>query len=131
MADKPLVLLHGEIKSPPFSSTARLEAGSLLRKLQQGIPLGLPSSRPMPSIGRRCHELRIPDAETRLEWRVIYRLDSDAVLIADVFAKKTQKTPPAIIRACQGRLKHYDAFVKEQNETSKATEAPRRRVPRH
>jgi len=30
--DKPLVWLHGEVKSPPFSSDARIEAGYLLCK---------------------------------------------------------------------------------------------------
>ncbi len=34
--DKPLVWLHGEIKTPPMSSAARTEAGFLLRKLQMG-----------------------------------------------------------------------------------------------
>lgn len=33
-ADKPLVWLHGEVKSPPFSPAARLEAGVLLRRLR-------------------------------------------------------------------------------------------------
>jgi hypothetical protein len=32
--DKPLVWLRGEVKSPPFSKDARLEAGFLLRRLQ-------------------------------------------------------------------------------------------------
>jgi len=33
--DKPLAWLHGEVKSPPFSQKARLEAGFLLRLLQR------------------------------------------------------------------------------------------------
>jgi len=41
--DKPLVWLHGEVKSPPFSPAARLEAGALLRRLQRGKRLGAPS----------------------------------------------------------------------------------------
>jgi hypothetical protein len=49
MADaKPLVWLGGEIKTPPLSSGARIEAGTLLRKLQNGEKLSLPHSRPMP-----------------------------------------------------------------------------------
>ena len=59
--DKPLVWLHGEIKTPPFGTTTRLEAGCLLRQLQQGAKLSMPLSRPMPSIGAHCHELRIDD----------------------------------------------------------------------
>lgn len=50
-ADKPLVWMEGEIKTPPFSGEARIEAGMLLRRLQRGENLGLPHSRPMPDIG--------------------------------------------------------------------------------
>ena len=75
--------LSGEVKTPPFSEQARIEAGFLLRKLQAGENLGLPHSRPMPSIGKRCHELRIQDRQEI--WRIIYRTDSDAIVIGDVF----------------------------------------------
>jgi len=90
-ADKALVWLHGEVKTPPFSSDARRNAGFLLRLLQLGTSLSMPTSRPIPTIGARCHELRIRDAGRRLFWRIIYRIDDDAVIIGDVFAKKTQK----------------------------------------
>ena len=66
----------------------------------------MPQSRPMPSIGARCHELRINAADTT--WRLIYRIDPDAIVIAEVFAKKTQKTPKQVIQACSRRLKEYD-----------------------
>jgi len=104
--DKPLVWLHGEVRSPPFSRQARLEAGFLLRKLQMGERLSLPQSRPMPTIGRRCHELRIQDEG--LTWRILYRLDPDAVVLLEVFSKKTSKTPQSVIDACRRRLKAYD-----------------------
>jgi phage-related protein len=109
-ADKPIVWLHGEIKTPPFSADARIEAGMLLRRLQRGQRLSLPASRPMPIIGRRCHELRIPDAGQT--WRIIYRLDADAVVIADVFSKKTATTPTAAIDISRTRLRQYDDAVK-------------------
>jgi phage-related protein len=105
--DKPLAWLHGEIKTPPFSQSARLEAGFLLRRLQRGEKLSMPHSRPMPSIGSRCHELRITD-ENKI-WRIIYRIDPDAIVIAEVFAKKTNKTPTEVIDICKQRLKRYDA----------------------
>src|ERR1017187_1970693 len=35
--NKPLGWLKGEVKAPPFSAEARLEAGFLLRRLQKGI----------------------------------------------------------------------------------------------
>ncbi len=50
-AEKPLVWLAGEIKSPPFTVEGRIEAGTLLHRLQQGESLGPPSSKPMPIIG--------------------------------------------------------------------------------
>jgi phage-related protein len=104
--DKPLAWLHGQVKTPPLSREARIETGFLLRKLQRGERLRMPQSRPMPSIGARCHELRINDADTT--WRLIYRIDPDAIVIAKVFAKKTEKTPKEVIQACKKRLKEYD-----------------------
>lgn len=104
--DKLLAWLHGEVKTPPFSRAARIEAGYLLRELQQGRALSMPHSRPMPTIGARCHELRIVDAG--VTWRIIYRVDPDAIVIAEVFAKKTPQTPPAVVSACRRRLKEYN-----------------------
>ena len=104
--DKPLVWLHGEVRTPPFSRTARLEAGYLLRLLQKGELLAMPHSRAMPNIGSRCHELRIVDASDT--WRIVYRLDKDAVVIAEVFTKKTAQTPKTVMNVCQKRLKEYD-----------------------
>jgi phage-related protein len=80
-SDKPLAWLHGEIKT-------------------------MPQSRPMPSIGARCHELRIVDGD--LTWRIVYRLDRDAVIICEVFSKKTQATPKTVVESCRRRLAAYD-----------------------
>jgi phage-related protein len=107
---KPLVWLEGEIKTPPFSRAARLEAGFLLRRLQLGEMLSLPQSRPMPSIGRRCHELRIQDESTT--WRIVYRVDLDGIVIVEIFAKKAQKMPATVIERCKARLKAYDEVSK-------------------
>lgn len=104
--DKPLVWLHGEIHSPPLSVAARVEAGVLLRRLQRGDKLAMPHSRPMPLVGSRCHELRIQDEANT--WRVVYRVDTDAIVIAEVFSKKTQNTPRVVVEACRRRLARYD-----------------------
>jgi phage-related protein len=104
------VWLGAEIKTPPLSTGARVEAGFLLRKLQAGETLPMPHSRPMPVVGARCHELRVQD-ETRT-WRVIYRVDRDAVIIAAVFAKTSQATPKAGIALSQDRLRRYDQASK-------------------
>jgi len=108
MQAKPLVWLKTEVKTPPFSSEARQEVGRLLRDLQEGEKLSMPDSRPMPSIGKRCHELRVWDSETKNYWRVVYRLDSDAVIVIEVFAKKTQTTPLQVINTCKKRIRDYD-----------------------
>ena len=104
--DKPLAWLHGEVKTPPFSKAARIEAGYLLRHLQRRETLSMPRSRPMPSIAPRCHELRIDDAKET--WRIVYRIDQDAIVIVEVFSKKTARTPKRIVDLCQKRLKEYD-----------------------
>ena len=107
--DKPLVWLYGEVKSPPFSRAARLEAGFLLRRLQRGDTLSMPHARPMPSIGPHCYELRVHDENKT--WRILYRIDPDAIVICEVFEKKTPRTPKSVIDVCQQRLRRYDADV--------------------
>jgi phage-related protein len=67
-------------------------------------------SRPMPSIGPNCHELRIVDEN--VTWRIVYRLYADAVLILEVFEKKTSKTPKTVIDVCKSRLKRYEQDMK-------------------
>jgi phage-related protein len=104
--DKPIVWLEGEVKTPPFTREARIEAGILLRRLQRGESIGLPHSRPMPSIGRKCHELRVPDEN--VSWRIIYLIDADAIVIGEVFTKKSGKTPKKVIDACKRRFRRYD-----------------------
>lgn len=88
--DRPLVWLDERVHTPPFSLAARIEAGKLLRLVQWGQTLEVPHSRPMPAIGPRVHELRIQNIDRF--WRIVSRLDPDAVIIAAVFAKKTGRT---------------------------------------
>jgi phage-related protein len=107
MDDKELVWLHGEIKTPPFSGAARIEAGFLLRRLQQGEMLIMPHSRPMPNIGPHCHELRVQDADKT--WRIVYRIDEDAILVLEIFEKRTQTTPKSVMDICRRRLVLYDS----------------------
>jgi phage-related protein len=107
MNGKPLRWLYGEVKTPPMSVEARREMGTLLRELQEGEQPSMPHSRPMSRIGFRCHELRVNDRTKT--WRLIYRTDPDAIVILDVFEKKTNQTPQQIIENCRRRLKLYEA----------------------
>ena len=109
-ARKPLVWLHGEIKTPPFTAEGRQEAGMLLRLLQEGERLGMPQAEALPDVGSRCGALRIRDAEHN--WRIMYRIDSDAIVILEVYSKKTRKIPDEVMEQCSKRLKQYDEVIK-------------------
>lgn len=103
--DKPLVWLKNAVRTPPFSARARVETGVLLRRLQQGEVIGLPHSRPMPLIGPHCHELRVNDENQN--WRIVYYLAADAVVILEIFSKKTAAMPSDILTTCRKRLAAY------------------------
>lgn len=62
----------------------------------------------MPSIGSRCHELRIEDAGNT--WRIVYAIEPDAIAILEVFSKKTSSTPTAVIKSAKNRLKIYRSY---------------------
>ena len=115
-AQKPLVWLQGEIKTPPFTAEGRREAGMLLRLLQHGERLGMPQTEPLPDVGKRCGALRVRDAEHN--GRIMYRIDPDAVQILEVYAKKTQKLPDEVIERCRERFKRYDEAVKAAKKQS-------------
>ncbi|MGH8687502.1 MAG: type II toxin-antitoxin system RelE/ParE family toxin [Burkholderiales bacterium] len=112
MVDKPLLWLHGEVKSPPFSTLARIEAGVLLRRLQRGEHMSLPHCRPMPDVGKGCHELRIVD-ESRA-WRIMYAVRPDAIVILEVFSKTTRSTPAQVLQNCRRRLSAYESAIRRK-----------------
>jgi phage-related protein len=116
--DKPLVWLRGQVRTPPFSSEARIEAGFLLRRLQRGEVLGLPASRPMPDIGAACHELRIVDGH--VNWRIVYHIATDAIVVLDVFAKKTPAMPQRVITECRNRLAAFQKAVERKKGVRRA-----------
>jgi phage-related protein len=68
----------------------------------------------MPTIGARCHELQITDAHAI--WRIVYRIDHDAIFILHVFNKETNKTPKDVIDVCRDRLRDYDSEAGEAKE---------------
>lgn len=68
----------------------------------------------MPVIGARCHELRINDESGT--FRIVYRVDMDAIIILDVFMKKTQRAPSSVVAACKRRLRDYDRLSEMRSE---------------
>lgn len=109
---KPLRVLHGEIKTPPISVAARREIGFLLRLLQEGFSLSLPASRPMTDIENGCHELKVKDENH--DWRIIYSVEPDAILILEVFGKGSRRTPKQIIETCRRRVREYRRLIREE-----------------
>ncbi|HET9327277.1 MAG TPA: type II toxin-antitoxin system RelE/ParE family toxin, partial [Candidatus Eisenbacteria bacterium] len=59
----------------------------------------------MSTIGSGCHELRIIDES--VTWRIVCAVEADAIVVLDVFAKKTNKTPKEILSTCKRRLKAF------------------------
>ena len=41
-------------------------------------------------------------------WNLLYRIDVDAIVIVEVFSKKTGKTPKGVIETCKASLREYD-----------------------
>jgi phage-related protein len=106
LGDKPLVWLQCEVTSAPLTIAGRIKMGHLLRRLQRGESLGLPESRPLPAVMPGCRELRVVDDGS--SWRLVYRVDPDAIVIVEVFRKTTRTTPMAVVQACRRRLRAYD-----------------------
>jgi phage-related protein len=102
-------LVAREVKTPPFSRAARIEMGVLLRRLQMGEHIAMPASRPMPEIGHSCHELRVEDSDAT--WRLLYYLDRDAIVILEVFSKKSRTTPKQILETAKRRLRNYERTI--------------------
>ena len=109
-------LSQSTLRTPPVGSQARQAMGALLRLLQRGERLTMPHSRPMPTVGRGCHELRVRDGETGLTWRLVYRMDTDAIVVAHWWAKKTARTSKADLALCEQRLARYDRDSVEEDE---------------
>jgi phage-related protein len=99
---KKIVMMTDVLEDRKFPIEDRKKIGRLLEQLQNGATLPMPISRPMPDVGKGCYELRIRDF-----WRVVYKIDSDAIVVLDIFPKKTQTMPQQVINTCQARLKKY------------------------
>ena len=106
MSSKPIRWLADEVTAPPFAARVALDVAALLKKVAVGGMLLMPHSRPMPSIGHRCYELRVNDGNR--SWRIVYHISVDTVVVLDVFAKKTRATPGQVVNRCKKRLRRYE-----------------------
>lgn len=93
-----------EIRELPVS--IRGDLADALARLEAGLGLSMPLSRPMPGIGRGVHELRLKDRSGA--YRVVYALiHSGTVHVLHAFKKTTQATPKRNIEVARRRLKEY------------------------
>ena len=82
----------------------RGDLADALARLDAGLMLSLPLSRPMPSIGRGVHELRLKDRSGA--YRVIYALlGRGTVHLLHAFKKRSQATPVRNLELARRRLK--------------------------
>ena len=80
------------------------QLADLLALLAEGESLGMPVSRPMPTIAKGVHELRLRDKTGA--YRVFcFTKVQDAILVFHLFKKKTQATPKKELAVAQKRLK--------------------------
>ncbi len=87
-----------------FYKEVKRELGEALLKLQLGMHLSGPISKPMNSVFPGAHELRFRDSSGIQ--RVFYYLKSSkGILVFHAFNKKTQKTPLSEIELSRKRLK--------------------------
>lgn len=91
-----------EIVDLPLS--VREDLADALARLDLGLKLSMPLSRPMPSLGKGIHELRFNDASGI--YRVIYLIvESREISILVAFKKTSQQTPLRVRELVKQRLK--------------------------
>jgi phage-related protein len=75
-------------------------------RLEGGLSLSMPLSRPMPSIGRGAHELRLRDGSG--EFRVVYVIRGGAIVVVLAFKKTRRATPVRMIELARERIRRRE-----------------------
>jgi phage-related protein len=87
-----------------FPDDVRRELGKAIFDLQKGDSLGMPVSRPMPSVAPGVAELRIRDRHG-IYRAFYYSLSPRGILVFHAFVKKSQATPGHDLDLGKRRLK--------------------------
>lgn len=66
----------------------------------------------MPEIESGCHELKVKDEGHN--WRVVYAVEPDAILILEVFGKGSKQTPKQTKETCRKRVREYRRLIREE-----------------
>ena len=101
-----LALFHPKAREAirTFPEEVRREIGKAIFDLQKGRTIGMPLSRPMPTVALGVEELRIRD-RAGIYRTLYFTKSSRGILIFHAFVKKTQKTPLQEINLGRNRLK--------------------------
>ena len=87
-----------------FPEAVREDLADAFARLEAGLSLSMPLSRPMPSIGPRVHELRFRDRSGI--YRVIYFISISKIIhVLCAFKKTTQKTEQRYLELAKERLR--------------------------
>lgn len=91
-----------EILSWPLE--VKKDLGSILTKIQMGISVGAPDTKPMRTVTPGCFEIRLKGKDGI--FRAFYVVKTDVgILLFHSFKKKTQKTPQQELDTGRSRLK--------------------------
>ncbi len=86
-----------------FPEEIRGDLADVLARLDAGLLLSMPLSRPMPSIGPGVHELRLRDRSGA--YRVVYALvQRGTVHVLHAFKKTTRDTPARNLELAKKRF---------------------------
>lgn len=72
-----------------FPEEIRHDMGFALDQVQRGLPA--PDSKPMPTIGKGVHEIRVREGNNH--FRAFYAIIGDTVYVLHAFYKNQQQTP--------------------------------------
>lgn len=87
-----------------FPEEVRGDLADALARLESGLTLTMPLSRPMPSIAPGAHELRFRDRSGI--YRVVYWIRrQNEIWLVHAFKKKTQQSPALSIEVAKQRIK--------------------------
>jgi phage-related protein len=87
-----------------FPVEVRGDLADALARLDAGLNLSMPLSRPMPSIAPGAHELRFRDRSGI--YRVVYWIRRQGeIWLLHAFKKKTQQTPTLNIEVAKQRIR--------------------------
>ena len=65
----------------------------------------------MCDIGAACYELRVDDGDAT--FRILYHIGAEAIVILEVFQKKSRTTPKEVLDVAKRRLRAYYRIIRE------------------